>query len=195
MGMKFKSGKKAKPMKDESNFIPYQPSDHHSEAGYSLKSGFSAAAHGAVLDLTGDDEGEMRKRRGAMVWDKKSKKYVKVQDDKKRIKTESGVYISATYKTNRYEKWKERSKLAQQDNDSDGEEGDNQRGFKRKSNQLPDSHPAMKKAKNAVPAHKKGPKFEIKRPEQIMKKRTQEEKKAAMKARGKGKGKGRGRRR
>ena len=37
-----------------------------------------------------------------------------MQDDKKRIKTESGVYISATYKTNRYSKWKERSKLAQQ---------------------------------------------------------------------------------
>ena len=34
-------------------------------------------------------------------WDAKSKKYVRVQDDKKRIKTESGVYISATYKTNR----------------------------------------------------------------------------------------------
>ena len=41
-------------------------------------------------------------------------RYVRVQDDKKRIKTESGVYISATYKTNRYSKWKERSKLAQQ---------------------------------------------------------------------------------
>ena len=34
-------------------------------------------------------------------WDKKTKKYIRVQDDKKKIKTESGVYISATYKTNR----------------------------------------------------------------------------------------------
>merc|ERR1711915_469644 len=192
LGIKSKD-KSLRHLKDESNFIPYQPVDHHTEAGYSMMSGFTAEAHGAVLDLTGDDDTEMRKKKAAVVWDKKSKKYVKVQDDKKRIKTESGVHISATYKTNRYAKWKERSKLAQQDNDSD--EGDNQRGFKRKSNQLPDSHPAMKKAKNAVPAHKKGPKFEIKRPEQIMKKRTQEEKKAAMKARGKGKGKGRGRRR
>ena len=39
------------------------------------------------------------------------------QDDKKRVKTESGVYIVATYKTNRYSKWKERSKLAQQTED------------------------------------------------------------------------------
>ena len=49
------------------------------------------------------------------------------------------------------------------------------------------NHPAMKKARNAVPAHKKGPKFEIKRPEQILKKRNAEEKKAANRAKGKGK--------
>ena len=80
-------------LKDESNFIPYQPADQHTEAGYSMMTGFSAQAHGAVLDLTGDDEGEMRRKKGAIVWDKKSKKYVKVHDDKKMIKTESGVYI------------------------------------------------------------------------------------------------------
>jgi len=178
-------------LKDESNFIPYQPADQHTEAGYSMMSGFSAQAHGAVLDLTGDDEEERRRKKGAIVWDKKSKKYVKVQDDKKRIKTESGVYISATYKTNRYAKWKERSKLSQQENgdDSDGE-GDGQRGTKRTKNQISANHPAMKKARNAVPAHKKGPKFEIQRPEQILKKRNAEERKAANKAKGKGKKKG-----
>merc|ERR1712233_261394 len=82
-----------------------------------MKTGFSAQAHGAVLDFTGDDEVDMRKKKAATVWDKKSKKYVRVQDDKKRVKTESGVYIAATYKTNRYAKWKERSKLAQQTED------------------------------------------------------------------------------
>ena len=66
-----------------------------------MKTGFSAQAHGAVLDFTGDDDQEIRQRKGATVWDKKSKKYVRVQDDKKRIKTESGVYINASYKTNR----------------------------------------------------------------------------------------------
>merc|ERR1719295_49578 len=145
-----KKDKSLRHLKDETNFIPYQAADQHTEAGYSMMTGFSAQASGAVLDLT-EEDGEQRRKKGSMVWDKKSKKYVRVQDDKKRVKTESGVYISATYKTNRYAKWKERSKLAQQENDSDGEEGDNQRGFKRKSNQLPDSHPAMKKAKNAVP--------------------------------------------
>ena len=66
-----------------------------------MKTGFSAQAHGAVLDFTGDDDQEIRQRKGATVWDKRSKKYVRVQDDKKRIKTESGVYINASYKTNR----------------------------------------------------------------------------------------------
>jgi len=185
----FKKDKSLSHLKDEANYIPYQPADQHSEAGYSIKSGFSAQAHGAVLDLTGDEEGEMRRKKGAIVWDKKSKKYVKVQDDKKKIKTESGVYISATYKTNRYAKWKERSKLAQKEVDSDGEEDKDNRGVKRPNASLPYNHPAMKKARNAVPAHKKGPKFEIKRPEQILKKRVQEERKAANKAKGKGKGK------
>ena len=68
------------------------------------------------MDLT-EEDGEQRRKKGSMVWDKKSKKYVRVQDDKKRVKTESGVYIAATYKTNRYSKWKERSKLAQQTED------------------------------------------------------------------------------
>merc|ERR1719220_313958 len=139
-----------------------------------MMSGFSAQAHGAVLDLTGDDEEERRRKKGAVVWDKKSKKYVKVQDDKKRIKTESGVYISATYKTNRYAKWKERSKLAQQQEAVEEEDQEGGRGAKRPNTRLPDSHPAMKKAKMAVRVGRKN-KNEIRRPEQILKTRKEEE--------------------
>jgi len=36
---------------------------------------------------------------------------------------------------------------------------------------LPRNHPAMKKARESVPKHKKGPRNEIKRPEQILKQR------------------------
>jgi hypothetical protein len=63
------------------------------------------------------------------------------------------VYISATYKTNRYAKWKERSKLAQQTEDA--AEEPEERGSKRPGGPLPASHPAMKKARSAVPAHKR----------------------------------------
>ena len=41
---------------------------------------------------------------------------------------------------------------------------------------MPANHPTMKKAKNAVPKHKKGPKVEIKRPEQVLKARKLQEK-------------------
>ena len=54
------------------------------------------------------------------------------------------------------------------------------------------NHPAMKKARTAVPTHKRGPKNEIKRPEQILKKRNDDERKAFNRAKGaKKKGKGR----
>merc|ERR1719427_215888 len=110
-------------LRDEANYIPYQPADQHTEAGYSMMTGFAAQASGAVLDLTeAEDAEEKRRKVGTTVWDKKARKYVRKQDDKKRIKTESGVYIQATYKTNRYSKWKERSKLAQQEQDYEQEE-------------------------------------------------------------------------
>merc|ERR1719361_253612 len=96
-----------------------------------MLTGFSAQAGEAVLDLTGDDDVEMRRKKVVMRWDNKSKKYVRVGDnDKKKIKTESGAYISATYKTNRYAKWKERSKMSQQTdaNDDDDENENNNDG-------------------------------------------------------------------
>merc|ERR1712002_489598 len=168
-------GKKKSAKKDwteDENYIRYEPRDKHTEAGYSLNTGFSAQASGAVLDLTGDEDIHMRRKKGIIRWDNKTKKYVRDQDDKKRIKTESGVYISATYKTNRYEKWKERSKQSQQGGGSDDEDASQR-------TPLPANHPAMKKAQNAVPKRRKGPNFEIQRPEQILKKRNEEEKRAA----------------
>ena len=55
---------------------------------------------------------------------------------------------------------------------------------------LPSNHPAMKKAKLSVPKHKKGPKIELKRPEQVLKQRKVADKKKQKNSRGK-KGKGR----
>ena len=85
-------------MKDNDNFIGYQSKDHHSEAGYSMLTGFEAEASKAVLDLTGDEGSLMRKKKTMMRWDAKKKKYVKsdaTDDSKKKIKTESGVWIPA----------------------------------------------------------------------------------------------------
>lgn len=124
-----------------------------------------------------------------MRWDVKKKKYVKAdansEDSKKKIKTESGVWIPASYKSDRYAKWRERSKLAQMqeaeeaaNSDQDENGHSNKKGKKRQSqyNGLPAGHPAMKKAKMAVPKHKKGPRNELKKPEQILKQRKMQAK-------------------
>ena len=37
---------------------------------------FGRAAADAVLDLTGDDDQELRKQRSLMIWDRKKKKFV-----------------------------------------------------------------------------------------------------------------------
>ena len=54
--------------------------------------------------------------------------FLSFQDDKKKIKTESGVWIPASYKSDRYAKWKQRSKLAQMQEleAADGEAQENQ---------------------------------------------------------------------
>jgi len=166
--------KKKKEWKKDENYISYEPSDKHSEAGFALDNGFSAQARDAVLDITGDEDISMRAKKAVVKWDKKSKKYIRVQDDKKKIKTESGVYISSTYKTNRYEKWMERSKINQQQ-----EEASDDENMITKSKPLPANHPAIMKARNAVKGHKtKGIRHEIQRPEQILKKREDQAKRA-----------------
>lgn len=43
----------------------------------------------------------------------------------KKIKTESGIWIPATYKTGKYKQWKDRSKADEQEDD-DGDEGGSQ---------------------------------------------------------------------
>ena len=52
--------------KDDENYIGYVSRDHHAEAGYSLMSGFEAAASGAVLDLAGDDDAAARAKKNVM---------------------------------------------------------------------------------------------------------------------------------
>jgi len=175
---KLKKPKVKKEWKKDENYIAYEPEDKHTEAGYELDKGFHAQATNATLDLNTDVDEEKRKRKGLIKWDVKKKNYVKVQDDQKRIKTESGVYISASYKTNRYQRWKDKSKIDMKDEQEDGDERSGNADYRRQR-PLPANHPAMIKSRNAVPNKQKGGKRngELMRPEQILKKRGEEEKK------------------
>ncbi|KAM7518745.1 hypothetical protein LguiB_017707 [Lonicera macranthoides] len=110
------SKRKAKSFKDEEYFISSVPTNQHFEAGLSMggDQGFeSNRLEAAVLDLTADDGGGMQKQKSSYHWDKRSKKYIKLNNGDRvtasgKIKTESGAKATAN-KTGIYKRWKERS--------------------------------------------------------------------------------------
>ncbi|KAJ0988260.1 hypothetical protein J5N97_006616 [Dioscorea zingiberensis] len=102
--------------KDEEFYISSVPVNQHLESGLSMKGnqGFeSNKFEAAVLDLVADDSSGLQKQKSMYHWDKKSKKYVKLNNGERvtasgKIKTESGAKVKAG-KTGIYKKWKERS--------------------------------------------------------------------------------------
>lgn len=82
----------------------------------SLGSSFVRASEAAALDLTNDeDAGEQRRRRVVKQWDKKRKRFVGPADTGGRqgkIRTESGAWIPASYKSDAYSKWLKRNRGA-----------------------------------------------------------------------------------
>lgn len=111
---KFKKPKRSSrpPAKDE-NYIPYESSDKHTEDGLAINS-FEQQAQKAEFSLT-DKQEEVKFKPGAKKWDRRLKKMVPVQDPRiGKIRTESGIWIPATYKTGRYADWKEKTKIEEQ---------------------------------------------------------------------------------
>ncbi|XP_029427665.1 ATP-dependent RNA helicase DDX54 [Rhinatrema bivittatum] len=115
--------KKSAPL-DEEFYIPYRPKDFESERGLSISgeggSSFEQQAAGAMMDILGDQNEDMKKSSQLLKWDRKKKKFVgrTGQEDKKKIKTESGRFISSSYKRNLYSDWKKKYKI----DDCDSEE-------------------------------------------------------------------------
>ncbi|XP_071111422.1 ATP-dependent RNA helicase DDX54-like [Haliotis cracherodii] len=127
-----RKGKKRKhvDIKDEENYLHYRPADYQSEKGLSVSSTFEQQASSAVLDLTGDDDTGIKKKNNQLKWDRKKKKFIREEQDpkKKKIKTESGTWISASYKSNAYRDWRDRHKIDSNPGDSD-DEGQKSRSF------------------------------------------------------------------
>jgi ATP-dependent RNA helicase DDX54/DBP10 len=64
------------------------------------------------MDIIADDETGLKKQK-KITWDSKTHRFKKEQigsDNKKRIKTESGTLVSASFKTDRYEKWQKKTR-------------------------------------------------------------------------------------
>ncbi|KYQ50715.1 ATP-dependent RNA helicase DDX54 [Trachymyrmex zeteki] len=109
----YKLSKKKKRLtkRDEEYYIPYSASDKHTEDGLAVNT-FATEVDKAQMDLTADNEESQHLQTQLKKWDRKRKKMITIERDPKakKIRTESGVWISATYKTNRYNVWKEKSK-------------------------------------------------------------------------------------
>ncbi|KAL7986767.1 hypothetical protein Chor_013050 [Crotalus horridus] len=160
--------KRKPPVKEEKEFyVPYQPKDFASERGLCVGgegTAFEQQASAAVLDLMGDEDRNLNKNKKLLKWDRKRKRFVgqKGQEDKKKIRTESGAYINSSYKTNlsSYDKWKKRNKIDEQD--SDTEVGGDARSRKRQKGR--GSQPVSSSQRGRV-------RSELKTKEQIFKQR------------------------
>ncbi|XP_066256724.1 ATP-dependent RNA helicase DDX54 [Euwallacea similis] len=163
-------------------FIPYAPSDQHTEEGYTVGN-FQNEASKVQLDLTGDSEQMFKLNQSLKKWDRVKKKMVTIDNPKKgKIKTESGVWIPATYKSNRYAEWKDKTKAAQ-----NVENGEDDEEISQQSVTAPKRYTHW--AKHNDKMKNKQRKSEMKSMDQILKAREMAEKKKRRQKKGKGKGK------
>lgn len=159
--------------KDENNYIPYAPLDARTEEGLAVNN-FQNEASQAQLDLTGDTEETYKLNKQLKKWDRKKKKMVAVPGMKAgKIRTESGVWIPASYKSNRYAEWKEKAKIQEEEDNSEDEKEAAYR--RRKMSRVPNTHWAKHNEKE----RNKQRKSELKSTDQILKMRKLQEKKKA----------------
>ncbi|UJR31146.1 hypothetical protein I4U23_018653 [Adineta vaga] len=181
-----KKKKKNRREVDKEFFIPYQPPDFKRERGLEIQS-FEHQTNDAVMDLANDDGTQIK---GPTIqktkWDRKKKKFVTVgQTDAKtkKIKTESGQWIQASYKTDVYKKWLNKSKIMDKElPDSRRKKSEDHvhadeissaqhkpQQFQQRVKQLMNRQKTQLKEKGQrMPSHS-----ELKKPEQIVKKRVE----------------------
>lgn len=163
--------------RDQEFYIPYRPKDFDSERGLSISGeggAFEQQAAGAVLDLMGDEAQNLTRGRQQLKWDRKKKRFVgkSGQEDKKKIKTESGRYINSSYKRDLYQKWKQKQKI--DDRDSDEEGASDRRGPERRGGKRGRGQGASRPHAPGTPAGCVRP--ELKTKQQILKQRRRAQK-------------------
>lgn len=95
--------------------IAARPTDEYTSKGMAITDSFESQLNTVVFDVSGDDNHSMLKKKRQMKWDRKKKKYVQEgseNDAPKRIKTESGNYIKASYKGTKYKEWQEKTNIS-----------------------------------------------------------------------------------
>lgn len=158
--------------KDEENYVPYQSLDKHTEDGLAINS-FERQARNAEFSVVDRSAAQDTKHKpGLKKWDRIKKKMVSVQDPRaNKIRTESGAWIPASFKTGRYNEWKEKSKIEEQlQRENAGSDDEN---FKPLSHvqRYPVGRHARHNAKLELKKRISGNDKELRKPEQIVKAR------------------------
>ncbi|CAG9536046.1 unnamed protein product [Cercopithifilaria johnstoni] len=155
----------------EKHFIDYAPAEANAERGLAVDHDFNALAKANVIEILADDEVGLYKQEKRKKWDRKLKKFVggsNGDDSKKKIRTEDGTYLPATYKSGRYERWQKKQKLEYQNN-GDEETTDTlikQHDFRRRNNNR------KRRGRNKTGSkEQRAPRSELKTSEQILKQR------------------------
>lgn len=102
--------KKVQPSKDAEYYLNYRPQDADTEQGYAVHAGEQASnfvqnARMASMEMIADDPSELKKKKGDLRWDSNKHKFTRDtigSDNKKRIRTENGTTVLATFKADRY---------------------------------------------------------------------------------------------
>nr|CAD7193783.1 unnamed protein product [Timema douglasi] len=178
--------KKPKITIDEENYVRYSAPDHHSELGLAVNK-FEQEASKMEMNLTGDSEATLNLHKKLTKWDTKKKKMVAInkvcgmRDFWFQVFSmalgPSGVWIAATYKTNRYNQWKEKTKLldeARHESDDDVDDDDENKDANRKK--AVQNQPHTHWGRHNKKVHLKATISELKKPEQILKARALAEK-------------------
>ncbi|KAL0278176.1 UNVERIFIED_CONTAM: hypothetical protein PYX00_000070 [Menopon gallinae] len=149
-------------------YVPYSAHDQETENGLSINN-FLSEASKATFDITGDCEQGLNVQKRIRKWDKEKKKYVTLKGEEKagKIKLECGKWVDSSYKSGRYEKWKERSKVQEMEEDSEDDGKTTNKAF-------PNTHWGRH---NRKIAEKLKAKAGLKKPERILKERKELEKK------------------
>lgn len=113
----FEDGDKAlkrKSYKDETYFLPhYAPRSLLQDKQLDIGQGggnFIAEANNAAFDIDGEDD-KVQVHKAKVQWDKKKGNYIKNQDDRKYIISESGQKIPASFKSGKYDQWRQKHNL------------------------------------------------------------------------------------
>ncbi|VDK84680.1 unnamed protein product [Litomosoides sigmodontis] len=157
------------------HFIAYAPAEANSERGLAVDNDFNALAKASAIEILADDEVGLYKQEKRKRWDRKLKKFVSGNgdDSRKKIRTEDGTYLPATYKSGRYERWQKKQKLEYQNN-GDEETNDTQikqHDFRRHSGNR------KRRGRNRMENKQgKAPRSELRTSEQILKQRNKKAK-------------------